>query len=801
MHRPGRTRRTRVLVVCSLVVASTAALAQASAPSESPAAAFWPRALTPPFTAEVDALRDAPRAILLQSAAFRTDGPLGVEAAASALPSELRGAAPIDGGWMLVQFEPELQESARQAALSRHGALAGAAVPHHARLAFVPPGAAPALAQERGVVWLGRLHPGLKLSPELATIAAAPARLRVSLGGALALEDVVAAIERAGSRVIAAWADGLIVEVTDASRVVAVAAHADVIHVEPYEEPRLFNDQSRGIVQSGTIGTDGIHQRGVRGTNQIIAAMDSGLDAKHCCFDGTGKIVDNRAWGGGKLGALCGGDHGTHVSGTAACDNGGDHDGLAPAAKLIMQDIQADGTFACSFGSVSPPGDLSTAWRDARDRGAFVHTNSWGGGGNSYGSSANAIDKFMWENPNFLVLFAAGNSGSGQRSLGSYSNAKNSITVGGTKNGTAFEDMYSSSSRGPAGDGRMLPDFLAPAQGVSSARNNANPSCGWTTYSGTSMATPAAAGAAALVRDFFVRGFYPSGSASAVNGFTPSASLLKATMLLSTRNMQGAGTRGPRPNSDQGFGRVTLDDALWFAGETEDARFVILDDRNVNTGFTALGQEATFEVPMTGARPVKVMLTWTDAPAASGAAKALINDLDLEVTTADGKTYAGNQGFVNGWTVTPSTTFDRLNNKEGVFLESPAPGPVTIRVRAAAIGDVVLHPQDYSLVVVAPTDLECSAAQATGVGATLDVERAGNDLRLDFANRSAASYTIYRGTSPDFMRAQPNPHRTGVTDADAGTSGVQWFDAGAAGNGTSYYYLAYSANSCGELVP
>jgi hypothetical protein len=574
-----------------------------------------------------------------------------------------------------------------------------------------------------------------------------------------------------------------------------------VLYVEPYENPRLLNDSSRGITQSSEIGNDSVHLAGVRGAGQIIAVMDSGLDVEHCCFDGSGKVVDNRAWGGGVLGALCGGDHGTHVSGTAACSNAGDHDGLAPDAQLIMQDIQGSGSFACLFGSVSPPSDLSSAWSDARSRGAYVHTNSWGGGGNSYGGSARSIDQFMWENQDFLILYAAGNSGSSSGSLGSYSNAKNSITVGGTVNGPSFDDMYRSSSRGPAGDGRMLPDLLTPARGVSSARNRSTPSCGWTTYSGTSMAAPAAAGSAGLVREYYVDGYYPSGASNPADGFGPSAALVKATMLASTRNMLGSGTRGDRPNSDQGFGRVTLDDALWFADEPEVSRLVVLDDRNMGTGLSAADESESFELRPTALEPLKLMLVWTDAPGAPGSGKALVNDLDLAVTTADGTVYRGNQGFEGGWTVHPSSEADRLNNKEAVFLEGAALGPIQVEVRAASIGDVGLHPQDFALVAVGALDRSCTDPLPDGPGASLELERDGDDLVGTWASTGAARYLMYRGGTPDFMRGGPAPIDDDVSDADSGRPGVQWRDAGAAASGGNYFYVSAGANGCGQLVP
>lgn len=45
------------------------------------------------------------------------------------------------------------------------------------------------------------------------------------------------------------------------------------------------------------------------------------------------------------------------------------------------------------------------------------------------------------------------------------------------------------------------------------------------------MATPVVAGAVALLRQYFVQGFYPTGVAAPASGFTPSGPLLKAVLL------------------------------------------------------------------------------------------------------------------------------------------------------------------------------------------------------------------------------------------------------------------------------
>lgn len=45
------------------------------------------------------------------------------------------------------------------------------------------------------------------------------------------------------------------------------------------------------------------------------------------------------------------------------------------------------------------------------------------------------------------------------------------------------------------------------------------------------MATPVVAGSAALVRQYFMDGYYPSGTKTQDDAFTPSSALIKAVMI------------------------------------------------------------------------------------------------------------------------------------------------------------------------------------------------------------------------------------------------------------------------------
>jgi len=207
--------------------------------------------------------------------------------------------------------------------------------------------------------------------------------------------------------------------------------------------------------------------------------------------------------------------------------------GMAPKARVFMQDITPG-----ESNSVYPPWDLGEMFITTYQAGARFHTNSWGGAGNEYETLGWSADRFMWEHKDFLAFFANGNAGSGEGTVGFPATAKNIVSVGATENGANAENVASFSSNGPTADGRIKPTVTAPGVAIVSAdsdgiKNSFN--SGTIAYSGTSMATPAVAGAASLVRQYYESGYWPSGTASAADGFAPSAALVKATLITAPR--------------------------------------------------------------------------------------------------------------------------------------------------------------------------------------------------------------------------------------------------------------------------
>lgn len=475
-----------------------------------------------------------------------------------------------------------------------------------------------------------------------------------------------------------------------------------------------------------------VFENGLRGEGQIISILDTGLDADSAFFydealglppvvEGTGTGVPDLAqrkviivdflwdqddpdnvedWGDHP--------HGTEVAGAALGDlaitpGGFDAgDGMAPMAKLIVQD-GGYGNDSCSdIPAVGCPAvDLKPYYRQAYDQGSRISTNSWGDREdptgfpwvrNIYSTGSEDVDTVMWEHPDMLIVFAAGNSGIwDDESLISPGTAKNILTVGATGRGLSAWQVPDWSSQGPAEDGRLKPDVVIPGKDVETAMGDGD----ITTFnshtsqvSGTSLATPAAGGFAALVREYFVKGYYPTGVPVAEDEFTPSAALLKATLVNSAAPVSAS---PPVPATDQGWGRILLDDALYFPGDPR--RLYLVDE---TTGFAASGDPAddiTFTVQFPE-EMLKLTLAWTDYPSFPAAATNLVNDLDLELEAPDGTLYRGN--VITGGLSQPGGSADRVNNLEAIRIASPQPGLWTARVRPYAI---TVPTQHYALVV------------------------------------------------------------------------------------------------------
>lgn len=488
---------------------------------------------------------------------------------------------------------------------------------------------------------------------------------------------------------------------------------------------KLSNLEAVPIVQNGSADAAlALADAGLLGQGQVVGYIDTGLDIDSCFFrDSTGASVATNVGGATAIDprhrkvmaydflwskdspssatAYDSHGHGTHVGGNIGGDNlltvgvHDEDDGVAPLAKLVVQD---GGYTTDNCGDLPglgcPVVDLKPIFAQAYAQGARIHTNSWGDNENStsqnnYSVGSQDVDTFMWENRDFLLLFAAGNSGPGSATVGSPSTAKNALSIGGTVNGAGLNSISSFSSRGPTVDNRLKPDLMAPANNTSadSDFNIGTQNCGLDSGAGTSYASPLAAGAAALVRQYYMDGYYPTGAPDPARALKPSAALVRATLLNSGENMTGARSY---PGMDQGWGRIQLNSALPLPGDKE--KLSVIDE---GSGFLSSADAVrvyTFTVRDTS-QPLKVTLSWTDAPSTPAAATNLVNDLDL-VVEGPRRTYLGNV-FRRGESTTGGSA-DSVNNHEQVLVQAPQAGTWTVKIKPSRI---VQGPQPFALVV------------------------------------------------------------------------------------------------------
>ncbi|MDQ0934311.1 S8 family peptidase [Streptomyces turgidiscabies] len=247
------------------------------------------------------------------------------------------------------------------------------------------------------------------------------------------------------------------------------------------------------------IGAPKVWAKGYDGKGVKVAVLDTGLDAGHPDLQGqviaaknfsTATTTDDRQ------------GHGTHVASTIAgtgAKSGGKYKGVAPGAKLLIGKVLNDKGEGEDSGIIA-----AMEW--AADQGADVVNLSLGGADTPGVDPLEATVNRLSETKGTLFAIAAGNEGrDGPKTIDSPGSAADALTVGAVD---GSDDLADFSSLGPTADGTLKPDVTAPGVDITaaSAKDSAiakevgeNPP-GYLTISGTSMATPHVAGAAALLK-------------------------------------------------------------------------------------------------------------------------------------------------------------------------------------------------------------------------------------------------------------------------------------------------------------
>ncbi|GHH66055.1 peptidase [Kitasatospora indigofera] len=232
---------------------------------------------------------------------------------------------------------------------------------------------------------------------------------------------------------------------------------------------------------------------GFDGTGRKVAVLDTGVDGTHP--DVKDRIAGEQSFVPGQA-VTDGNGHGTHVASTVAgsgAASAGAYKGVAPGASLLIGKVLSDeGSGQDSW--------IIAGMEWAKAQGADVVSMSLGSAIPDDGTDpmAQAVNALSADGGPLYVI-AAGNA-YGAGTIGSPGSASAALTVAAVDKQDGRADF---SSMGPlSGSYGLKPDLSAPGVDITAARSQALASGSgmYQTMSGTSMATPHVAGAAAILK-------------------------------------------------------------------------------------------------------------------------------------------------------------------------------------------------------------------------------------------------------------------------------------------------------------
>ena len=321
--------------------------------------------------------------------------------------------------------------------------------------------------------------------------------------------------------------------------------------------------------------------------------------------------------------------------------------------------------------AILTPSDFADILPDAADDytslNTYLQNHSYGTSiENFYGAQAEAYDISANTLPDLLHVFSSGNQGTGTDTSGTYNgvnnyanltgnfkHAKNVLVVGSVD---TVGSLISFVSRGPAYDGRLKPELVA--------------------YSvvGSSNSAALVSGVAALLQQAYRENN---------GGNNPSASLLKALLINSARDVGPEGI-----DFSTGYGEMDAYASLQ----------TLLNNRYLEASLSSgVANQHMITVPA-NARNLRVSLTWNDPAANPNAATALVNDLDMVLSSPTGSDFLpwvlDASPNVPALSSLPTRAEDHLNVIEHISIDAPEAGTYTITVSPFDLPD---GPQDYAI--------------------------------------------------------------------------------------------------------
>jgi hypothetical protein len=320
--------------------------------------------------------------------------------------------------------------------------------------------------------------------------------------------------------------------------------------------------------------------------------------------------------------------------------------------------------------------------------------------------------------------------------------------------------MTTFSSWGPTADGRIKPDVVVDGVDVLSTYGNADNAYNY--LSGTSMATPAAAGSAFLLQEYYNK----------LHGSFMLSSTVKG-LLIHTADEAGA---SPGPDYVYGWGLINMQKAASvITSDNSGSKDQFIVEGNL---INATHDADSYPIIASGKAPLVATIAWIDPPGKPSTgvhvdkALKLIDDLDLRIS--DGTT------IFMPWVLNPAspaaaaTTGDNTrDNVEKVQVDSLVPGK-SYTVTVTHKGSLARGSQTYSLLVSgAGGQAYCGSNSGGGGGTRVDNVSLSNLSNFNSAGcKSFSDFTGLAAARLPVGQTLPFSVSYSVCDASAATNKV-----------------------------
>ncbi len=477
---------------------------------------------------------------------------------------------------------------------------------------------------------------------------------------------------------------------------------------------------TKNINAAKTISTNNLWSGGsldldLNGTGMIGGVWDGGgVLTSHQEFEG--RVTQQDSPSGTS-------DHGTHVAGTmVAAGVVSNAKGMAHEANLDAYDWNSDD----SEMSVAAANGLLVSNHSYGIPAGYTYTESGPYNGYEWYGNESISDQedylfgfytyacSTWDNisfnaPYYQIVVAAGND----RGEGAYATgadypvdggddgfdcisdkavAKNVLTVAnvidisGGYSQSSDVQANSSSSFGPADDGRIKPDIAGNGTGLYSSIDTGDDD--YASYTGTSMASPNVSGSLILLQQHY----------NNLYGKFLMAASLKALVL------HTADEAGPNDGPDYmyGWGLMNTSTAANVISSKDVSAYILEDTINNNESYS-------FHVYSEGTDELKVTVVWTDPAGSPVSAQLdptdpmLVNDLDLRITK-DAVTYFPWKLDVANPANAAIKADNSVDNVECVDIKNPDAGLYTVNISHK--GTLTNGNQKFSVIV---TGIKASA--------------------------------------------------------------------------------------------